>query len=510
MRPSECKARRVVDITVTGAPRRRSVWPNSASWRVDLRTAASLTGICIAVLLMATPAEGQWDPPAIDVFPDHSAVVTGKDPLATLIIQGRRLFSAKFNRADGAGRPNATGDSKPTIRATREVLFQRLAGPDANSCAGCHNQPFTGGSGDFAANVFVGAHFTDPPTTALLSTVTNERNTTSVFGAGAIEMLAREMSDDLQSLRREAVIKARAAREDVRVELMAKGVAFGHLVVRPDGTYDASGITGVDIDLVIKPFGVKGIAVSLREFTNFALNHHHGIQPVERFGWARTGLVDFDGDGIENEFTIGQVSALTVFQASLPAPVRIPHTDANKAAAAKVGEQKFVEIGCGTCHKPALPLRSLWFFEPNPYNRPGTAVPRDVGGQIAVPLPFAKNSGLFRTDDGAVYVAAFTDLKRHVICDEDDPFFCNEKLRQDFVPTNQFLTTKLWDAGSSAPYGHRGDLTTLSEAIIHHSGEAKEIKKAFLRLSDSDKRGLILFLQTLRNVSETGILDPWR
>ena len=32
-------------------------------------------------------------------------------------------------------------------------------------------------------------------------------------------------------------------------------------------------------------------------------------------------------------------------------------------------------------------------------------------------------------------------------------------------PTEEFLTRKLWDVGSSDPYGHRGDLTTMTEAI---------------------------------------------
>jgi hypothetical protein len=318
------------------------------------------------------------------------------------------------------------------------------------------------------------------------------------------------MTGELQSQRREGLFKAQAGGVDVDVPLSSKGVSFGVLVARPDGTFDAKGIAGVDIDLVVKPFGVKGIAVSLREFSNFALNHHHGIQPVERFGWARTGVDDFDGDSVKDEFSIGQVSALAVFQASLPPPRKVTYSDPAKAARAKLGEQRFLEVGCGGCHVPALPLRSLWFFEPNPYNRPGTAVPADVGGQIAVPLQVEDGSGVYRDKNGDIFVAAYTDLKRHVICDEDDRHFCNEKLRQDFVPVDQFLTTKLWDAGSSAPYGHRGDLTTLSEAIVHHSGEAKEVKNAFLRLPDSDKTAIILFLQALRNVDENGNLDPWR
>jgi hypothetical protein len=455
---------------------------------------------------------GLWDPPAIDVFPEHNSVSTGKQTLKDFIADGRRLFVAQFNVLDGAGRPMATGDSKPTIRSPVSNLFQRIAGPDANSCAGCHNHPFVGGSGDFAANVFVGAHFTDPPTESVAPPITNERNTIGLFGSGAVEMLAREMTADLHDLRAEARIRASAARANYRINLTAKGIDFGYLVAHPDGTIDIDGVRGIDADLVVKPFGTKGVAISIREFTIFALNQHHGIQAVERFGWPRTGTADFDGDGKQDEFSVGQVSALTVFQAALPAPTRERLTRQSDAAAARLGEVRFSEIGCTSCHVPRLPLRSLWFLEPNPYNRPGAVVPTDVGGQIAVPLPFSADSALFRDATGAPYVAAYTDLKRHVICDEDDPFFCNEQRRQDFVPIDQFLTSKLWDAGSSMPYGHRGDLTTLSEAIIHHSGEAKEVKRAFLSLPDKDKIAVITFLRSLKvtNTLEFTGLTGWR
>jgi hypothetical protein len=440
-----------------------------------------------------------WDPPAIEVFPEHNDYAEGKRPLQELIGMGRKLFRTTFNILDGAGRPNATGDSKPTIRVTRDVrLFQRIAGPDANSCAGCHNQPIVGGAGDFATNVFVGAHLTDPPTTNIEEDVTNERNTLSIFGAGAIEMVAREMTNELQNQRDAARLRAAITRSDERIRLEAKGVRFGYLTVRPDGTYSTDDLEGIDSDLIVKPFGVKGVAVSIREFTNFALNQHHGIQSEERFGWARTGVGDFDGDGVENEFTIGQVTALTVYQASLPAPRRVPYSDPERARLAHLGERRFADAGCTYCHKPFLPLRSAWFFEPSPFNRPGSIVPTDVAGQIAVPIPVEMESGVYRTGEGEVRVQAFSDLKRHVICDSEDPHYCNERIRQDFVPTDQFLTTKLWDVGSSAPYGHRGDLTTISEAIIHHSGEARMARRAFLTLPDEDKRAIILFLKSLQ------------
>jgi cytochrome c peroxidase len=439
-----------------------------------------------------------WDPPAIDVFPDHAAAARSKIELSRMLSAGKRLFSMKFNVVDGAGRPAATGDSKPTIReAINNRGMLRTSGPDALSCAACHNDPAAGGSGDFVANVFVGAQFRDPPTTSIDFKDTSERNTIGLFGAGAIEMLAREMTQDLQQQRSEALVKARILGTDIEVRLVTKGVSFGSLVARPDGTFDARRVEGIDPDLVLKPFGAKGVVISLREFTTNALNQHSGMQTLERFGWERTGSRDFDEDGIRVELTEGQLSALTLFQASLRAPALSPSKKASNAAALQKGAMIFRGVGCAQCHIPELPLQATHFTEPNPYNRPGNLLPKD---NLVIRMALSsggKYAGIRRGSQGRLLVAAFTDLKRHKICDATDEFFGNEKLRQDNVPTDQFLTSKLWDLYTSAPYGHRGDCTTLSEAILHHAGEGLSSRNQFSKLADSDKKMLILFLRSL-------------
>jgi cytochrome c peroxidase len=449
----------------------------------------------------------QWESRAITVRPSFAS---GRSPagVSRLIRDGKVLFETKFNKLDGAGRPEATGDSKPTTRLRENDLgFTRIAGLDALSCAACHNQPAVGGSGDFVANVFVGAHFSDPPTKSIEFEKTSERNSTGLFGAGAIEVLAREMTEDLLAIKSRAVKQARAKGAPVRALLKTKSVTFGYVMGMPDGTYKATEIRGVDSDLVVKPFGVKGVVISLREFTINALNHHHGIQSDERFGWERTGVKDFDGDGRTNEFSLGQVTAVSLFQAALPAPkASTPRNSADKRERL-LGAGLFQKIGCASCHVPALPLRSAVFQEPNRFNRPGNALPDDVSTPIRMPLPMTGRgtSGVYRDNMGVTRVAAYTDLRRHVIADEGDPFFNNEKLRQDNVPTDQFLTTKLWDLATSAPYGHRGDCTLISEAILHHAGEARASRAAFEALPNAQKGQLISFL-----VSLGGDLDSYR
>ena len=84
-------------------------------------------------------------------------------------------------------------------------------------------------------------------------------------------------------------------------------------------------VKGVDIDLVIKPFHQSGVVVSLREFTVNAFNHHHGMQAEERFDLnLNTGFkTDFDGDGVERELTIGDITAATIFQAAMGVPIQV-------------------------------------------------------------------------------------------------------------------------------------------------------------------------------------------
>jgi CxxC motif-containing protein (DUF1111 family) len=227
------------------------------------------------------------------------------------------------------------------------------------------------------------------------------------------------------------------------------------------------------------------------------MNHHHGMQATERFSFLFPSVPDPDGDGIIDELTVGDMSAVTLFQAQLGTPGRVIPQSAERRQAAEAGERLFTAIGCATCHVPAMTLRSRFFTEPNPFNPPGNLQ------TSAHPLTFdvtrdGEKPRLERTPEGGAIVRAYTDLKRHDLCDSTDAFFCNERIPQAGISTRQFLTRKLWDAGNSAPYGHRGDLTTLTEAIDHHHGEAKATRHTFFSLSPPQRAQIIEFLKTLQ------------
>lgn len=455
------------------------------------------------------PAIGEV--PAIQEHIDQQAINDGRVRFGQLFEAGEQLFLARFNILDGQGRPAAVGGGMPVKRApgvdrskfSRTPAFLQSSGPTAASCAGCHNQPSPGGAGDFSADVSIGANELDPPVETFATEAGNERNAPGMFGAAAIELLAREMTGDLLRIRDETVNQAVRVVSPVTAPLVTKGVNFGQITVTPTGTVDTSAVQGVDADLIVKPFFQKGVDVSLRQFSNDALNHHHGMQSVERFGAAQTGTDDFDQDGVRDEITVGDVTALTLFQAALGNPGRVFPSNAQRRQAVDQGEQIFSQTGCSTCHKPFLVLNNPVFTEPGPYNPEGNLRPKDV------PQPFSfdltregMRPRLNRESDGTVLVRAFTDLKRHVIGDKDFPWFLNERVIQNGVPTNQFLTRKLWDVGNTGPYGHRGDLTTISEAILNHGGEGRQARDAFAALPAAQKNAVVEFLKSLQILPE--------
>ncbi len=456
-------------------------------------------------------------------------------PLAALLEQGRRVFSAAWTAEEGGGRPLTKGNGRELSDPTRPLVggraFNRVSGPDANSCIGCHNQPYgvSGGGGDFAANVFVlGQRFdfasferddTMPTRGAVdergqpvtLATVGNSRRSPGMFGGGYIEMLAREMTAELQAIR------DGMRRGETRV-LMTKGIHFGRLTWKADGLWDVSGVTGLPrtslitatpLDpptLIVRPWHQAGNSVSLRDFTSTSFNHHHGIQTIERFGAGK----DPDGDGFVNELSRADVTAATVFQAAMAVPGQVVPNNLAIERAVRRGERLFADFGCAVCHTPALPLtRQGWTYsEPNPYNPPGNLRSGDVRpftmslADPALPTPRLAPA---HPNDGVLMVPAYTDLKLHDISDPNDPIPA-EALDMNwpvwapkFLQGNRrFLTRRLWGVGNSGPYFHHGLFTTMRQAVLGHAGEALASRQAFQAAPAADQDAMIEFLKSLQ------------
>lgn len=452
-------------------------------------------------------------------------------PVHKLVEHGALLFDAMWTEQEGGGRPLTKGTGAPLADPTRPLTFpdnfNRISAPDANSCAGCHNLPRSGGSGDIVANVFVlGQRFdfaTFDPTDAIptrgaldesganptLDMIANSRATTGMFGGGYLEMLAREITFDLKA-------QAQSLAPGDSVALTSKGISYGTLAREADGSWDTSGVEGIaepslqttgpadPPSLVIRPWHQASAVVSLRQFSNNAFNHHHGIQSTERFGDG----TDPDGDGFVDEMTRADVTAASVYQATLPVPGRVIPRFKPLEEAVLVGEERFEQVGCADCHMPALPL-SEWgeiYYEPNPFNPPGNATPADMDllkidlNSKVLPGPRLKDG-----PDGVTWVPAFTDFKLHDITSgPGDPnreplnMHVPASMADFFSGNGSFLTKRLWGVGNGQPYFHHGKFVTLREAILAHAGEAQASTDAFLALSDYEQGSIIEFLKSLQ------------
>jgi hypothetical protein len=406
------------------------------------------------------------DMPSIPVHMNEADIESGRIPFDDVAKYGEKLFTTAFNRLDGAGKPG--------------IGMVRTTGPDAHSCVSCHNRPVPGGGGDFPTNAFVMGE--------------NERMTVSLFGSGPIEVLAREMTRELQGIRLVTINHAYLCSCNVPAHLTAKGIDFGDIIAHGDGQVDTSGVHGVSSDLVVRPFHQNGAAVSLRQFTNEGMNQHLGLQSQELFGID----TDPDGDGVKNELTVGDITSIVLFQAQLGTPGRKLPEDPVRRKGAEEGEALFNRIGCAECHVPEMRLKARMFTEANPFN-PEWKLPTTVAKPVGFDMTMqGQPPRLEASPDGGAIVRAYTDLKRHNLCDDGDRFFCNDKVPEPGIPLGEFVTRKLWDIGSSAAFGHRGDLSTITEAIEHHAGEAREARNKYSNLSPYSQRAVVEFLKTMQ------------
>ena len=392
-------------------------------------------------------------------------------PAATLYEIGAQLFHYRFTPADGFG--DGSSGLQRIHRGAR-------GGPDAYSCSECHRRGGIAGAGDASDNAYLEGDG-DRPDAAL------ERNPPALAGAGLVELLAREMTEELAKLRDRALAEAKSSGAQVDVPLSAKGIAFGSLVVSASGEIDARGIRGVSPDLVVRPFGHKGHAASLIEVVDDELRIHHGMQSARLLRSGDTarmgngGELDPDGDGIRNEITDGQLGALTMFIAMQEVPEIDMPLRSDLMALWPQGETRFRELGCASCHVPSLPL-----------DRTEYSLKLHGGGTVTVDLARVGSGPRMNTDGGPVRVQLFSDLKRHAM---------GASLRESRgyrgVLAAQFLTRPLWGVARSRPYLHDARAPTLDAAILAHGGEALAARDAYAALSDEERGPLRIYLTSL-------------
>ncbi len=386
---------------------------------------------------------------------------------------GRRLFHHDFAR-DKEGGCNGLPCARRHPEATR-------AGPqsqfEASSCATCHSTPVgSAGFGPKEQNIFKSG---------------NTVRTTDIFGGGLIQQLAFEATADLKAA------KARGL-----PHITSNGINYD------TGLGIRGGSGSVNLDLVIRPFGRKGIESHLRAFSSRVAFARMGLQAQDRFqcsvgdpdndgrcNGAVTRGLDPDGDGIADELTQGTLSLLEQYLVNYPVPGRGPITGETIA-----GERIFKAIGCAECHLPELRVRE------DPRIEHVSVFWHDQNKRFEAERRFLYHL----VDDGYLdpdrrrpvprvvpnrqpfVVALYADLKRHEmgprVADASD---------ENGVQRSVFITRPLWGVGSYTAYLSDGSAGTIEEAILRHGGESLAARNKFAGLPRSKQAALIKFLKSL-------------
>jgi hypothetical protein len=422
----------------------------------------------------------------------QAEIESGMMSLKELRRAGLKIFTTPFNKFDGFGDglldplDTTSPGGRPTLQNNKTYL--RVNGLDAQTCLECHGIvstatiPFTpgvGGAGGINSSAMFQPRFIDVADVAKKGFADFDGrliNPLSLFGVGGVQLVAQEMTADLQKLRAKAI-----ANPGVKIALQTKDVDFGTIVADIHGNLDTSGVKGVDTDLVIRPFGRKGEFSSVRQFDIAAMMFHFGMQPVEIVGAG----VDGDNDGVVDEVLVGEISALEIFLTTEEHPFIAPHEKR-----AQKGFRLFKYIGCADCHRPEMRTRSskLTYSYPEVETNPGANIfySVDLTGGVTQFEPASK---------GGIIVRMFSDLKRHNL----GPDLTEDFHLADNQRNQEFITAKLWGVADTAPYLHDGRALTLRQAVILHGGEAKAVRDAFLGLSIDEQNQLLIFLLTLRN-----------
>lgn len=410
----------------------------------------------------------------------HEHITAGSAEISAIFLQGEAVFEHEYSVEHGLG----TNLARPRPGLSRVEGDGPLRGADAFSCKECHHRGGDDGHGEMHHRAWLHG---DGRTLASA----RPRVAPHLAGVGFIEELARELTVELQRQREQALAAARASGAEQRAPLSAKGLDFGSLVARADGTIDTHDVVGVGSDLVVRPFGWHGRFATLDAFARGAVEQHMGLdRPAPpSTDEPTTAPGDPDRDGNFFELSEGSLTSLVTYLRLLDVPVQYAPRAPALRASFRRGESQFERMLCGSCHRPSLPLDTT---------RVALSTAQPEGRTIDLVGDHQVAPTLDRFDyTRPLAVPLFSDLRRHEM---------GERLRdvsEDGIGASVFVTRPLWglaDRGSF--YLHDGSARTLDEAIARHGGEASESATRFARATEDERRSLIVFLLGLRRAPQ--------
>lgn len=343
-----------------------------------------------------------------------------------------------------------------------KAVFERIATPEEGlgplyndvRCSGCHDVPVVGGAG-FSVPVLKATRYAD----------------------GRCDLLETEGGDNVQQRATALLMEHGILREAVpqssngRTMIMAPplfGLGFveaipveaiaGHADPEDQDGDGISGRVASAADGDAGRFGRKGEFATIGGFVESALRFELGLTtPAHPREEGVNGARLPDGvDPIgEPEIEDHGVGVLSDFARYLAPPSRAL-LGASARDSAREGEELFRSAGCTNCHVPEM--------------RTAANSPAPIANRTA-----SLYSDLLLHDMGP----ALADV-------------CGTS-----ASPSEWLTPRLWGLRFRTRYLHDGRATDLTQAILHHGGEATAAREAFSRMSPGERAALIRFLRSI-------------
>lgn len=344
---------------------------------------------------------------------------------------------------------------------------------NARACVDCHQNPVSGGSGQFteirAGHLDANGNFV--AATVPIDDGASSIQLRSIINDRALNPQVQEHIPDTENIR--ALRATLNTLGDGFVEAIADSTLQAIAQNQSDTTYGRIHGEAVPVPVLESPgqmrigrFGWKDQHSSLLSFIGDAYLNEMGVTNRLRPHDVTTiGKVTPDPEDIPDNLGLANIDHFAQFVRGTDAPPR--DTVLAATFAAQAGEQIFNNIGCANCH---------------------------VSSIVTAPAGTVVNGGAFIVPDalGNKIIHPYGDFLLHDL-GTGDGIVQNPPADT----ANKLRTVPLWGLRMHPRHMHDLQSLTLTDAIERHRREAEGERDRFNELSESEKQDLLTFLNSL-------------
>lgn len=285
----------------------------------------------------------------------------------------------------------------------------------------------------------------------------SQRNTPSLFGAGAIDAIPLPVLIQL------------AATQKIKHPKMA-----GRFTAKFGWQGDVASVRQFVIQACAGELGLR-VERHAKE-SPYPLDGHGNPlpgQPLIRTMIETARAAQVDGKKLPTfDLNEIQMHSLVRFISNLKPPKELAIEEQANPQAVEAGRELFHHIGCSVCHVPDIDsVKGLY----------SDLLLHDMGKENFDPIQ-APHGPLSLSSHASMYLGRRREVKETLT---------------GTIREQEYRTPALWGCRDSAPYMHDGRAKTIEEAIRCHGGQATQVMRSFDAMNETRKHELIQFVLTI-------------